>query len=325
MTLYSEVSWEPLIVARAPWPESRIGLSEKLRVWVYRQKAIVLSVEFLVRYTIHEIRTCWWEIAGLEIACSDSETQTFRTRERIRLKICLVPNFCQGNLLMNTTEYEKYDCKKLHSEITQIVSQRFQLTTLALVLFAGVCGWLTQAVVVKQEVNATLVGSVSVLLIIVLSLLFFYSTLLTGILRVYSVYLDLKFKSSWERDWKKYRAHARSRRYWGYSKASAAVFFVVGLLSFGYPLILFWFVTLNQTHRFQMTPILWIALVLLVLYLSAVVYITARRYRYFDEELFWLNWKEVISSNSNPTDQHSISESKNETSGSHQIWQEIGK
>jgi len=42
------------------------------------------------------------------------------------------------------------DLRKVHAEVNQIVSQRFQLTTLAILVFAAVCGWAIRAWRVRE-------------------------------------------------------------------------------------------------------------------------------------------------------------------------------
>jgi hypothetical protein len=49
------------------------------------------------------------------------------------------------------------DLRKLHAEILQIVTQRFNLTTLAVVVFAAICGWTVSLVGKDQPVKPELV------------------------------------------------------------------------------------------------------------------------------------------------------------------------
>jgi uncharacterized membrane protein len=135
---------------------------------------------------------------------------------------------------------DQEDCRKLHAEVTQMVSQRFQLTTAAIVAFSAISGWLTSAVEINDRDTFLFVESVSLLLMAILGMLFYYFHSLLGPMRIFTTYLAVKHGSEWERDWKDYRTDPVTKVYTGYSAAGKALFLILGLLSLVYPQVVLW-------------------------------------------------------------------------------------
>ena len=166
---------------------------------------------------------------------------------------------------MSLKKPNQEDLRKLHSEINQIINQRFQLATAAITIFGVVVAWLLPN---EQKSAGSSVGSFtfagSLLILILLSLLFALSRLLTGMLRVISTYLIVTDGSSWENDWQHYREEGA---HLGYTRPQSIVFFVVGLLATAVPFLIAWFYSLT------LEPSVGSYLVVIcgLLYLAAVV------------------------------------------------------
>ena len=103
----------------------------------------------------------------------------------------------------------------------------------ALTIFAAVLGLL---IFKNPPVNGThldlsvYIGSSVLTLILVL--LYSYNLLLSKMMRIYSTYLKVTASSTWEDDWKLYRAKLKIT----YSKGLAIFFLILILLSLSYPL-----------------------------------------------------------------------------------------
>jgi len=181
------------------------------------------------------------------------------------------------------------DLRKIHAEVNQIVSQRFQLTTLAILVFAGVCGWAATGVARPGGVTVEVVSLVTLLLILVLGCIFAYFMRLLGMMRVFTIYLEEKYGSHWETDWREYRHDSQSRTYWGYSKASTAVFVALGPLVFAFMAALAW---LSGNLAWQ--PLLWLPIAVLVVYVHLVIGASWARHRLIDEDAIRRNWQHAI-------------------------------
>lgn len=127
------------------------------------------------------------------------------------------------------------DLRKIHAEITQIVNQRFLITTFAITVFGIIGAWLIPK-------NTPAVGSDlglftfagSILLTLLLFALYLFSHFLRGMLRIFTSYLLVTETSAWEYDWKRYRGV----KYLGYTKAQTIVFLVLGVLSTIFPIVI---------------------------------------------------------------------------------------
>lgn len=125
--------------------------------------------------------------------------------------------------------------------MNQIVSQRLSLTTLAVTFFSVMVAWL----IPKSPPSAgsdvgTFIYFASALLTVVLFALFLLTHNLTYMLRIFTTYLDETDASNWEKDWGAYRAQFYRARFWylGYTKPQAIIFLLLGVLSAGFPFLL---------------------------------------------------------------------------------------
>jgi hypothetical protein len=183
------------------------------------------------------------------------------------------------------------DLRKLHSEVTQIVSQRFNLTTIAVLAFAAICGWATSAIGRDKPITPDFVALVALLVLVVLAALFVYFTLLLGMMRIFTVYMTEKYESPWETDWKEYRTLPNSRTYWGYSKAGTFVFQILGALSIIFPGALL-IVGGSPLNPFPLVLLLPIGAFLI--YEVSIHFVTKWRDKIIDEASISRNWKEVV-------------------------------
>lgn len=128
------------------------------------------------------------------------------------------------------------DKAKLHSEVSQIVSQRLLITTLAVTVFGAAVAWLlpTSPPSAPEPIGMFRYLASS-LLTLVLFALFLLTHHLSQMLRTFTTYLDETGASNWEKDWKLYRDKFP---YLGYTKPQALVFLVLGLISTALPFLL---------------------------------------------------------------------------------------
>jgi len=138
------------------------------------------------------------------------------------------------------------DLRKIHAEITQIVNQRFIITTFAITVFGIFAAWLIPKNNVDIGSNIsrlTIVGSIVVTFLLG-ALYLFNLFFLRGMLRTYTTYLIVTESSGWEYDWRAYRRSFK--RYLGYTKAQAGIFLLLGLISTAFP----FFIALGYSLNF---------------------------------------------------------------------------
>jgi len=137
------------------------------------------------------------------------------------------------------------DLRKLHAEATQIVNQKFLITTAAITVFGVLSAQMlsSQANLPGPGAGVGTGGAARqmmlgwagflgpALLNVVLLVLLFYSTILAGMLRVITTYLVETGASAWEGDWALYRRGGHL----GYTRAQAVVFLVLSLVAGCYP------------------------------------------------------------------------------------------
>lgn len=146
------------------------------------------------------------------------------------------------------------DIRKVHSEVLQIVNQRFTLTSAAVVFFGGVAGWVS-TVILRPDASAS--GSLgmlpfvaTVLVSLVLYLLFEYQVSLAITLRWLTTYL-MVCGSEWEWLWYQFRRDLRrppsgskmkqlsmEAPFLAYSRSTGVLIRLV-VVSFGYFLALY--------------------------------------------------------------------------------------
>ena len=126
------------------------------------------------------------------------------------------------------------DVEKIHSEVNQLVNQRFILCTLAITIFCVFVAWLIPRNVPKaQSTVGGFVYIVSILLSLMIFTIGLLHNLLKGMMRVFTSYLVVTEKSAWEIDWERYRKDP----YFGYSKAQTIVFLVLNIFAVLFPFI----------------------------------------------------------------------------------------
>ncbi len=192
----------------------------------------------------------------------------------------------------------KFDAPKLHQEVTQLVSQRFQLTVAAIVLFSAVCGWVTSRVSARTVEATNLASASCILLVIVLGVVYLYFDMLLGMMRIFTTYITLKYASQWEQDWKEYRFDPNSKMYLGYSKAGRWVFMVLGALSLIYPhslVLLSPLPACTQPPQISHVPLAWVSLLATIVYLFFVWVTIAGRHFIHNETKIESDWKRVLA------------------------------
>jgi Na+/melibiose symporter-like transporter len=183
------------------------------------------------------------------------------------------------------------DLRKLHAEVNQLVSQRFYLTTIAVLVFATMCGLATSAVSKDRPLTANFVSLVAILVLFVLAALFAYFMLLLGMMRIFTVYITKKYKSPWEEDWARYRKNKDSRKYFGYSKAGTTVFCILGALSILFLWLLF---VIGGVQAKCFPHVFYFPLISFVVYEISIVWVAWRRDTYFNEGKISIQWEKAI-------------------------------
>ncbi len=134
------------------------------------------------------------------------------------------------------------DLRKLHSEASQIVNQKFLITTATITVW----GFLAAQLLSSQANMPVFSGSHEalathplgwagyfgpILLNLVVLVMFFYSTILAGMLRVITTYLLETGRSGWEADWARYRRLGHL----GYTRAQSVVFLFLAAVASAFP------------------------------------------------------------------------------------------
>jgi MFS family permease len=184
------------------------------------------------------------------------------------------------------------DLRKLHSEINQIVQQRFYLTTIAVIVFGTVCGWTTSELGKDKPIDWRFVFLAEILLIAIMSGLYVYFMLLLGMMRVLTVYIKEKYQSPWEMDWQKYRKEMNSRQYLGYSKAGTLVFQILGGLSLCFFTALLYLA--NQNRGWWLLVDIMPVVGVVIIYETVIYFVTQLRHTIIDEEKISTDWKIAI-------------------------------
>ncbi len=197
---------------------------------------------------------------------------------------------------MTPDQYELLDYRKLNSEVNQIVSQRFQLTTASIVLLTAVLGWITSRIKLNNLDTLNLACSFSIFLLAALFALFYYFHSLLGPMRIFTTYLSVKHESAWEKEWRAFREDPKTKTYAGYSKLGRFIFLFLGAVAFLYPQILLFFSPEESGHSYNYwcSPMLWIALAAFIVYASAVLIIIWKRHNIINESTLVEDWKRII-------------------------------
>jgi hypothetical protein len=142
-----------------------------------------------------------------------------------------------GRIKMPLKGPEQDDIRKLGNEITQIVHQRFLVTTTAITIFGAAIAWMLPQV--PRNVGdpvGPVIFALAVLLEVLLFALYLWNHILKIVLRTFTTYLMVTGKSPWESDWEQYRN--RNRKHFGYTKAQTLIFVVLEFMACGFPFLL---------------------------------------------------------------------------------------
>jgi hypothetical protein len=137
---------------------------------------------------------------------------------------------------------EPDDVRKLSTEITQIVHQRFLVTTTAITIFGVVIAWMLPQVphTVGGPVGP-IIYALAVLLEVLLFALYLWGHILKIVMRTFTTYLMVTGKSGWEADWEEYR----KVKYCGYTKMQTLIFIILEVITGVLPFLLGLFFSLN--------------------------------------------------------------------------------
>jgi hypothetical protein len=175
------------------------------------------------------------------------------------------------------------DRRKLHTEINQLINQRFLVTTVAITAFGVVMGMLAPRI---PPTLSTGVGGFVFLVSTVLSLILFSLFLLShyckGMIRVYSTYLILKNASDWEVDWEKFRSH----NYVGYTIPQTIVFLMLNAITSAFPFLI------SRVFSVPCEPTIGLIALLAVGGLTELLMLGMGFWKWFDrEDKAKLHWK----------------------------------
>lgn len=135
-------------------------------------------------------------------------------------------------LLRPTTE----DIRKLHTEVNQIINQRVTITTAAVTLLGVVLAWMIpKATPAPCSAVGGFVFFGSILLLLLLFVLFWFSYTLRSMLRIITNYFLVTEASNWELDWKTYRGEKVEVIY---TTSQTVIFLLLGLISLLFPFVL---------------------------------------------------------------------------------------
>ena len=124
------------------------------------------------------------------------------------------------------------DKSKIHSEVNQIVHQRFLLCTAAITLFGVVIAWLIpKSPLPEGSPIGCLYFYVSTLLSILLFSIFILYISLKRMLRVFTTYLIVTDSSNWEKDYQRFRKSP----YQAYTKPQTFVFLILNGVAILFP------------------------------------------------------------------------------------------
>jgi hypothetical protein len=129
------------------------------------------------------------------------------------------------------------DVRKLHLENNQIVNQQHLITAAAITTFGVVLAWHLPDLEAGPVIpTSPFVLHGAFLLLVLLVLLFLWSTALTSIVRTYAEYLLVHGQSGWEADWRLYRERFSPL---GYAGIQSIVFMILGLLTAVFPVYIY--------------------------------------------------------------------------------------
>jgi len=189
--------------------------------------------------------------------------------------------------IMSTKQISTEDVRKLHTEVNQIVNQRYLLSTLAITIFGVIGAWIFPK---TKNVEVGLFFGGTLLLYAILFILFLYSFYLKRYLRVITTYLQESDNSVWENDWKVFR---NKYKYLGYTRYQSIIFLLLGLMLLISNVLLSYFYTTSysSTH--------WIILLLTSFsYVVAIGFLGFKDQKGYEARIS-TNWKKIFAAKQN--------------------------
>jgi hypothetical protein len=135
-------------------------------------------------------------------------------------------------MTLRVDKKEYLDIQKIHTEINQIVNQRYLITALAVTIFGVIGAWLFPqqfSVIDQNSISISFFGLI--VLVLILIILFSVNINLKQMLRCLTAYLIKSDNSIWEKHWQIYR---REKKY-TYTKGIALIFSFLGIITLLYP------------------------------------------------------------------------------------------
>ncbi len=206
-------------------------------------------------------------------------------------------------------DFIKADISKIHSEINQILNQRYNLIAVTITVFGFFIVALTQKDKYTFDVPfVTNVFIIAFFILIILATLNYFTRILTRQFYILRTYLMYKKYSFWELDYKIFRDYEKEKvqiRSYGYSESQRFLYILLGLL-----IIIISFIDQFVEQEFEPTnPRNWIGP--LIYFLTTVAYyffitlITDKLLKKFDDEELTNRWKDVLDT----TDDGNVKES----------------
>jgi hypothetical protein len=180
---------------------------------------------------------------------------------------------------MDQNNKEEYG--KISSEINQVVNQRFIISTFTITIFGVFSAWvISKDFEGKQEL--ILLSSVIIMLILVA--LFYYSLSLKRYIRTLTSYMVVNFNSDWERQWYLFRQTNKTK---AYSNIQSIIFLLLGTINILITL------TIIPLTDFNSSIISVLFLSISIIYIGFILLIGFRDKKRFEKELI-IKWKETL-------------------------------
>jgi hypothetical protein len=188
--------------------------------------------------------------------------------------------------------------RKLHAESTQLLNQRFLLTTAAITVFGAFSSWMIPKDPSNHpEMVGRLLFAGAALLHFFLLLLFMWNRFLANLQAIVNSYLLLKNASQWEVDWRKYRKKPGAI---STGRVQTWVFLALGILTALWPYVL------SCTYDL---PLDWKWKVFdgaaMLIYLTLVCGFGFRQWLREDDAVV-KRWKDVLGMKDNGQDQRTV-------------------
>lgn len=206
-------------------------------------------------------------------------------------------------MTLTTDDSKRADISKIHSEINQILNQRYNLIAVTITIFGFFLVALTQKDKYKLEVP--FVSNVFVIAFFFLTILItlnYLTRILTRQFYLLRTYLRYKKYSEWESDYAKFRDYEKDKMKissFGYSESQRFLYVLMGLL-----IILISFIDQFLGQEFEPTSLkIWIGPVIYflttILYYFSITSITAKLLKKFDDEVLIQRWNDFLNSTDN--------------------------